>query len=268
MADADGDGDGVAADDSLMRIDEGGEGYVAAKGREGVDPAEGVVVTVDVGRCEVGEGREGEGVGEVAGDGEGRLEGDGVQLVGRQEARYGVHTRKVRAVVGVAHLQLADGVGAIVLDDDFRIEGLAVLGLHGLGDGHDAGIDAVAAADYAEVVDGAAAAEVGVAVLLRCGVHEAELEAFVEVAAEDAGADVAAIPCVVAGEALVFGVVVPRQQRVVVEEFPLLAVAVVFDVHLAAVGEVVSDVEEQRVGTYLRYVDDRAVEVAHVADGT
>ena len=101
------------------------------------------------------------------------------------------------AVIGVAHLNLAYCVKAIVLHHDFRIDGLTVLGLDRIGDGDNTDIDTLAAAPDVEVIYGTSGAEVGSgAGLLRRSVYNTELQLLIEITTYAAlvCADVVACP--------------------------------------------------------------------------
>ena len=272
VADAHGDGHGVAGDDTVERLEDGLGADVVVERREDELHSGGVVIVDNVAIAGVhGEGGDVEGVGEDVGDDEWRRHGEGVSLARGDEAVEVGYLGQVGAEVGVAYLHGACGVEAEVLNDDLGIDGLAVLRFYGLGDCYDAHVVTLGGAADVEVVDSTAFAEAGVVRrALRGGVDEAELELLVVVAGTALGGDVVAVVGV-AGRGAVEDVVVvvviplPVREGILVDLDPVARIVEELKVDGATVDEVALETEGDGVGTYLRDVDDGAVEVADIA---
>ena len=227
----------------------------------------GIVVVVDVGSPD-GEGRYSKRIGEVTVDDERRGTEESILSTGRDETTECGDTGKTGAIRAVTNLQTAYRIGAVVLHNNLRVDGLSVFRFSGLGDCNNTEVGCTTGTTDAEIVDGGTIAKRGTFVAaLRRGVDKAELQFLIEVTADQLGAAPVAVVGTAGGgtaEADIIGIVVPDARvehgvTIVDKIGPVVLVVVVLDTQQAAASEVAQQTERQGVGTYLSDVDNRTV---------
>ena len=173
---------GVASDDTVERIDKGVRTNVVLERREGEGLDNGVIFAVDI-AFNLGKGSDVEGIWEVAGNKEGRVEFEGILLPRSDEAGGGSEFGHIGAIVSIGDNSFPNSVGAIVMDEHLGSDGLPIGRCSRIGDGYDAAIIADGSTADMEIVNGTSFTKgAGARGTHRCSVDESELQKFGEVA--------------------------------------------------------------------------------------